>query len=229
MNSPRFHIDKAVEIVSHKFSVSASQSDMLVRACELVRERFASLIPASDLRRFESRTVLGSLILNAVLRETFPSSTRLADVGSGLGFPGIPLAILNPEKEFLLLDSNMAKVNAAIEISASLGLKNLKVMNQDGRFKFDNPVHDVLIGRRVAPVSEFFSACAVHSPSLGCLYLCGFKAASSVKNIDQLIPFESVASPNFKLPVKGECVAVVSAVSLKNFVSFERWSEERRN
>jgi len=67
--------------------------------------------------------ILDSLIIFPYLR-----GTRLLDVGSGGGFPGIPLAIMDPSKNWVLLDKNQKKTRFLIQVIAELGLKNITVV-----------------------------------------------------------------------------------------------------
>ena len=84
-----------------------------------------NLVSRKDIGHLEERHILHSLGIAAV--HPFPESCKVLDVGTGGGFPGIPLAILFPLVRFTLIDSIGKKVNAVREISASLGLLNVEV------------------------------------------------------------------------------------------------------
>ena len=76
------------------------------------------------------------------------------DLGTGGGFPGIPLAILLPETRFLLCDSIRKKTTVASEVAKSLGLQNVEVANAraeslPGKF-------DYVVSRAVASLSDFY-------------------------------------------------------------------------
>jgi 16S rRNA (guanine527-N7)-methyltransferase len=68
-------------------------------------------------------------IIDSLLVQPFLSGDDILDVGSGAGIPGIPLAILNPEKRFTLLDKNNKKTRFMTQAVAELGLKNVTVVH----------------------------------------------------------------------------------------------------
>lgn len=82
-----------------------------------------NLISRKDMDSFFERHVLHSLGIACVMK--FKESTKVLDVGTGGGFPGIPLAILFPETDFYLIDSIGKKIKVVQEISNELGLKNV--------------------------------------------------------------------------------------------------------
>ena len=101
------------------------------------RERFALLeglyrewnekinvISRKDMDSFGIHHVLHSLAIAKVIR--FKAGTRVMDVGTGGGFPGIPLAILFPEVEFYLVDSIGKKIKVVQGVAEALGLTNVK-------------------------------------------------------------------------------------------------------
>ena len=71
-----------------------------------------------------SRHLLDSLSLNPYLRGSI-----FADIGSGAGLPGIPLAILNPQKQFVLIDINGKKTRFLFEVKTALNLTNISIEN----------------------------------------------------------------------------------------------------
>ncbi len=83
-----------------------------------------NVISRKDIAALYERHVLHSLGIAKV--QPFNPGARVLDVGTGGGFPGIPLAILFPETEFHLVDSIGKKIKVVEEVSAALGLKNLK-------------------------------------------------------------------------------------------------------
>lgn len=83
-----------------------------------------NVISRKDIDNFYERHVLHSLGIAKVME--FKPKTRILDIGTGGGFPGIPLAILFPECEFTLVDSIGKKIKVVNAVAESLGLKNVK-------------------------------------------------------------------------------------------------------
>lgn len=86
-----------------------------------------NLISRKDIESLYLHHILHSLGICKVIR--FKPSTIVADVGTGGGFPGIPLAILFPECHFILLDSTAKKIKVCQEIASSIGLKNVEAFH----------------------------------------------------------------------------------------------------
>ncbi len=96
-----------------------------------------NVISRKDMEALEDRHVLHSLGIAKVME--FKPSTRILDVGTGGGFPGIPLAILFPECEFVLVDSIGKKIKVVNEVASAIGLNNLKAYHmraEDVKEKF---------------------------------------------------------------------------------------------
>lgn len=85
-----------------------------------------NVISRKDIDNLYEHHVLHSLAIAKILR--FQPGTDVVDIGTGGGFPGIPLAIMFPECSFTLVDSVGKKIKVASEVAASLGLKNVNFM-----------------------------------------------------------------------------------------------------
>ncbi len=85
-----------------------------------------NLISRKDIDMLEERHVLHSLSIAKIIQ--FKPGTKILDVGTGGGFPGIPLAILFPEAKFTLVDSIGKKIKVVNEIAKVLELKNVKAI-----------------------------------------------------------------------------------------------------
>lgn len=83
-----------------------------------------NLLGGNESASLVSRHILDSLSINPYLKGTF-----IADIGAGAGLPGIPLAILNPDKKFVLIDSNGKKTRFIFQAKLQLGLDNISVEN----------------------------------------------------------------------------------------------------
>lgn len=135
-----------------------------------------NVISRKDIDHLYERHVLHSLGIAKVI--DFVPGTKILDVGTGGGFPGIPLSIMFPQTDFLLVDSigkKIAVVNAVIE---SLGLKNIKVQHQRaekvaGQFDFIVSRAVTAFPRFVALVRTKVSGVQKNSLPNGILYLKG--------------------------------------------------------
>lgn len=100
---------------------------------------------------FYERHVLHSLGIAKVC--SFAEGTRILDVGTGGGFPGIPLAILFPQASFVLVDSIGKKIKVVNEVAQALGLKN--VVAQQARAEQLNERFHFVVSRAVTAFPEF--------------------------------------------------------------------------
>ena len=83
-----------------------------------------NVISRKDIENLYLHHVLHSLAIAKLIQ--FTDGTKIMDVGTGGGFPGVPLAILFPKCEFLLVDSIGKKIKVATEVSEAIGLKNIQ-------------------------------------------------------------------------------------------------------
>jgi 16S rRNA (guanine527-N7)-methyltransferase len=82
-----------------------------------------NVISRQDLDKLEERHILHAISLNKMV--TFNPGARILDLGTGGGFPGIPLSILYPEVEFVLADSIGKKIGVVQAIAETLHLNNV--------------------------------------------------------------------------------------------------------
>lgn len=117
--------EKQLTIIRERFSwVSDEQVAQLDRLCELYQEwnTKINVISRKDIDNVFDHHILHSMSIALFCR--FNDGTKVIDVGTGGGLPGIPLAILFPKVQFTLIDSIAKKITVASEIITSLGLKN---------------------------------------------------------------------------------------------------------
>ena len=109
-----------------------------------------NVISRKDIENLYEHHVLHSLGIAKVIR--FRPGTQIMDLGTGGGFPGIPLAILFPEVHFHLVDSIGKKVRVASEIANSIGLKN--VTFRHARAEEEKGKCDFVVSRAVMPLTD---------------------------------------------------------------------------
>lgn len=109
-----------------------------------------NVISRKDIENLYEHHVLHSLGIAKVIR--FKPGTKVMDLGTGGGFPGIPLAILFPEVQFHLVDSIGKKVRVATEIAGSIGLKN--VTTRHARAEEEKQLFDFVVSGAVMPLTD---------------------------------------------------------------------------
>ena len=112
-----------------------------------------NVISRKDMDNFFVHHVLHSLAIAKVIN--FLPGTRILDVGTGGGFPGIPLSILFPDTEFTLLDSIEKKIKVVKAVSDELDLKNVLPVSK--RIEQENGKYHFVISRAVTRFPEFIN------------------------------------------------------------------------
>lgn len=143
-----------MEAIEKYFELNASQLEKFTALPALYRDwnEKINLISRKDTDNLEVHHILHSLAIGKV--ESFTSGSRILDVGTGGGFPGIPLAILFPEAEFVLVDSIGKKINVVNAIAAELGLTNVKGIHQ--RAEDTEGMFDFVVSRAVTRLAVFW-------------------------------------------------------------------------
>lgn len=112
-----------------------------------------NVISRKDIDQLYERHVLHSLAIAKIIR--FKNKTSILDVGTGGGFPGIPLAILFPECSFHLVDSIEKKINVVQEISLALNLRN--ITPEQIRAEKIKTQYDFIVSRAVTAFPAFYN------------------------------------------------------------------------
>lgn len=110
-----------------------------------------NVISRKDIDELYTRHVLHSLGIAKIIE--FRPGSKIMDVGTGGGFPGIPLAILFPEVDFYLIDVIAKKIRVVNEVAAGLGLKNVKA--EQKRAELVKQEFDFIVSRAVTNMSDF--------------------------------------------------------------------------
>lgn len=162
-----------------------------------------NVISRKDIENLYLHHVLHSLAIAKYV--SFAPGTKVMDVGTGGGFPGIPLAIFFPEVQFLLLDSIGKKVRVAGDIAKAIGLENVEVKHsraEDEKRKFDFIVSRavMLLPELVKITNKNISREQNNSIPNGVICLKGGDLTSetkSFKNIVDIVPLSEYFSEPF--------------------------------
>jgi 16S rRNA (guanine527-N7)-methyltransferase len=144
-----------------------------------------NVISRKDIEALYLKHVLHSLGIAKV--QIFLPGSKILDVGTGGGFPGIPLAILYPESEFLLIDSIGKKIKVVEAVAEAIGLNNLKAVH--GRAEKVKGEFDFIVSRAVTNMEDFVkwtrgkvSKKQKHELKNGILYLKGGDLSEELQN-----------------------------------------------
>jgi 16S rRNA (guanine527-N7)-methyltransferase len=141
------------EIIKYFPDLTEKQLEQFARLETLYTEWNAKInvISRKDIEELYTRHVLHSLGIAKVL--SFKPGASVLDVGTGGGFPGIPLAILFPETNFYLIDVIAKKIKVVQEVASALGLKNVRA--EQKRAETVNEEFDFIVSRAVTNMPDF--------------------------------------------------------------------------
>ncbi len=141
-----------MNIISDYFKLTERQAEQFAQLDALYRDWNSKInvISRKDIDNLYEHHVLHSLAIAKLL--PFQPNSSILDVGTGGGFPGIPLAILFPECQFMLIDSIGKKIKVASEVAQALGLTNI-VCKQE-RAEEEKQKFDFVVSRAVMPLPD---------------------------------------------------------------------------
>lgn len=166
-------------IIFHYFPhLTETQKEQFLKLGDLYAEwnEKINVVSRKDIENIYVNHILHSLSIAKVM--AFKPGAQVLDVGTGGGFPGIPLAILFPETSFHLVDSIGKKITVVNEVAKAIGLKNVKA--EQIRAEQIKGKYDFVVSRAVTRMKEFYgwvfnkiNAQSNHSLDNGILYLKG--------------------------------------------------------
>ena len=147
-----------MELILHYFpNLSDTQKKQFEALYDLYTEWNAKInvISRKDIHNLYPHHILHSLGIAKAIQ--FKPGSRVMDLGTGGGFPGIPLAILFPEVQFHLVDSIRKKVRVAQEVATTIGLKNVSFRH--ARAEEEKQLFDFVVSRAVMPLGDLVKIC----------------------------------------------------------------------
>ena len=155
-----------------------------------------NVISRKDLDQFYERHVLHSLAIAKI--QSFNDGSRILDIGTGGGFPGVPLAILFPNCHFVLVDSIGKKIKVVNEVCEALGIKN--ITTHHSRAEEIKEQFDFIVSRAVTAMPSFlkwvkgkFKLENNNKLRNGILYLKGGDLSEEMKTVKQKVKYHNIS------------------------------------
>jgi 16S rRNA (guanine527-N7)-methyltransferase len=192
-----------IELIEHYFPhLNAGQKDQFSSLGKIYGDWNAKInvISRKDIQYLYERHILHSLGIVRVIE--FAASSSILDVGTGGGFPGIPLAIMHPDCSFHLVDSIGKKVKVVKAVADSLGLENVTTSHK--RAEELSQSYDFVVSRAVTDLPKMmqwlkgkFSKTSINSLDNGLLYLKGGDPAVEGIPERQVYPLSNYFTEDF--------------------------------
>ena len=162
--------ERVIDILITKYG--EERTSLLLSYLDMVleRNRHINLTAVRDREEAVVKHIADSLALTDL--PEYAASDRIIDVWTGAGFPGALLAIVSPEKEFVLLDSTLKRLRVIDEFSEALGLSNLRTLHARAEEISRKPEYsgafDLCVSRAVASLDKLAGWCLPFVRSGGC-------------------------------------------------------------
>ena len=142
------------------------QQELLLAYLDLLHKwnKAYNLTAVREPAQMVARHLLDSLVIAPYIR-----GQRLIDVGTGAGLPGVPMAILFPQREFHLLDSNGKKTRFLFQVKTALGLDNMQVHHARVETFQPDPLFDAVLSRAFASLGDMVEGCSHLLAPEGCV------------------------------------------------------------
>ena len=177
-------------------SVSDQQKSQLIALVNLLH-KWNKAYNLTSVRNPEDMLV--KHILDSIVVSPYLQGLRFIDVGTGPGLPGLPLAIMNPDKEFVLLDSLGKRIRFIRQVLLELGIKNVTPVQSRVEEFHDEMGFDGVLSRAFASLSDMIGWCA-HLPAPDGQFL-AMKGALAQEEIAALPDFvKVVANETLQVP-----------------------------
>ncbi len=164
--------------------------DLVIRKFDAYRggilqwNEFVNLTAIKDPEEFTLKHFVDSVTCFNL--EEYKKANTVLDLGTGAGFPGVPLAILSPEKEFVLVDSLNKRLKIIQELCENIGINNVKTIHGRAEDLAQNPAHrqmyDICVSRAVANLNVLFEYCLPFVNTGG--YMFAYKGAGAENEIN---------------------------------------------
>ncbi|WP_157619322.1 16S rRNA (guanine(527)-N(7))-methyltransferase RsmG [Psychromonas aquimarina] len=190
--------------------VSELQQNQLIQLVELLNKwnKAYNLTSVRDPKQMLVKHIMDSIVVSPYLQ-----GERFIDVGTGPGLPGLPLAILNPDKQFVLLDSLGKRLRFIRQVLLELGLKNVTAVQSRVEEYQPEQKFDVVLSRAFASLQDMLFWCK-HLPNENGHFLAlkGQFPEQEVANLDN--DFKFIESISLNVPdLEGErCLVKVKRI-----------------
>ena len=157
----------------HDCALGDDQIEQIEQYCFLLRKwsSFTALVSSGNLEHLEELHVVDSLSLKEPLVQWVPSGGQIFDIGSGGGFPAIPLAIAVPDRQFVLMERSGKKVSFLRKVMGALKLKHVRLIHGTFPQQLPEEVPHAITARAVERSDDVLEAITDSMPE-NCVFCC---------------------------------------------------------